>query len=57
MAIPVYISASTAREIHNMSDACYISKEVLETLKVKTSEVEKGITIHTINGPMTEDIE
>ena len=63
MAIPVYISAGTGREmlvyalLDNMSDACYVSKEVISTLKPRISEIEKGITIHTINGPKTEDVE
>lgn len=63
MAIPVYISAETGREmlvyalLNNMSDACYISEEVLSTLKPKVSGTERNVTIHTINGPAVEDIE
>lgn len=63
MAVPVYVSAGTGREIlvyallDNMSDACYVSTEVIKLLNANASDIETDVTIHTINGPVKADIE
>lgn len=63
MAVPVYVSAGTGKEIlvyallDNMSDACYASGELLSKLKAKASDTERNVTIHTINGSETQNIQ
>lgn len=63
MVVPVYLSAGTGREIlvyamlDNMSDACYISANVVKMLKATANDTEVGVTIHTINGAEQTDID
>ena len=62
MAIPVYISAGTGQEmlvyalLDTMSDSCYVSPDVISRLGAKASAVERDVTIHTMNGPMTTNL-
>ena len=63
MLVPVYLSAGTGREIlvyamlDNMSDACYISSNVVQMLQAKPDDIERDVIIHTINGSERVDIE
>ena len=61
MAIPVYVSAGTGAEmlvyalLDNQSDACFISRDVISTLKPKVTEVEP-VKICTLNGEKETDL-
>ena len=63
MLVPVYLSAGTGREIlvyamlDNMSDACYVSAEVVKMLNANADDIEKNVVIHTVNGSECTDIE
>ncbi|XP_067949833.1 uncharacterized protein [Watersipora subatra] len=63
MAIPVKMSVPSGKSmlvyalLDNMSDACYASPQVLKRLEAKVSVIEPNVTIHTMNGQQTSDIE
>ena len=63
MAIPVKLSTISGRTVlvyailDNMSDSCYVCLDILRKLGAKASAIEPDVTINTMNGPQTLDIE